>query len=152
MKDIKKRMFDNVEFAIAFAIVWTFIQGVFVFFGVTDYSLPVLLLGSVFIAIGVAFMLNAILLLLILFDKVKFKIRFKICLWTFKRTLRAMESAYCDVFFADKASGETLDKMAINHGLEREEGETDEELRARIRKAMACSQVLNEKQGENCNV
>jgi len=152
MKNIKKTVFDNIEFAIAFSIVWTFFQGCLVLLGVEDYSMQVLLLGGVVVAIGVAVGLTAVMLLLILFEKVKSKIRFKICLWKFKRTLRAMESAYCDVFFAGTAIGETLDRMAINHGLEREEGETDEELRARIRKAMACSQVLNEKQGEGGGV
>jgi len=148
MKNIKKIMLENVEYAIAFSIVWTFFMGCMVFLGVRDYSASTLLLMCVSYAIGFSVVLNAIILVLMLIEKVKFKIR----LWKFKRALLAMETSYRKNFIVNAAGRENLDKFAAIYGLKREVGETDEQLRARIRKAIACDQVLNEKQGESSNV
>lgn len=127
-KKIKELMIGNTEFAIAFSIVMTIISGVLILLGVKDWSPLELALYFVILAVSMAVISNAVVLLMILFEKIKCEIKL--------RKLKRMNEIIINVPPVNTVCGEQLDALAFLHGIDRGEGETDEQLRARIREAI----------------
>ena len=123
-------MIENSVYSIAFAIVWTILQGVLVLLGVKDYSLLELVLYCVVMAITCLLVLDLTVLLVALINKIRAKING----W---KTVRRVERL-------DLSEGETLDKHAEILGIQRAPEETDDDLRYRCIQKMILDEIQKE--------
>ena len=128
--NIKNLIITSAEYAIAFSIVMTIVNGALSLLGVKDWGVRELALYFVMLAIGMAVVLNATVLLFVLFEKIRCKIR----TWKIERRAKRI----------DLSEGETLDKHAEILGIQRAPEETDEDLRYRCIQKMILDEIQKE--------